>query len=77
MNEETRKIRQHLKMCPRKEYERLVYESKLTPLEERILQYTILEGKSNDETADNIKCSARTVSKFVNQAYLKISEMNK
>lgn len=77
MHEGSRRIRQYLKMCSRKEYEKLVYESKLTPLEESILKMCILDGKTNDEIADSIKCSARTISKFISQAYLKISNMNK
>lgn len=77
MHEETRRIRQHLKMCPRREFEQLLYESKLTPIEENALKLCILEGKTNDEAADNLKCSARTVSKFINQAYHKILNMKK
>lgn len=77
MHEETRRMRQYLKMCPRKEYEQLVYESKLTPIEESVLKLCILDGRSNDEAADQLKCSARTISKLINQAYLKISNMNK
>ena len=72
MNPDTRKIRQYLKQCTRKEYEDLIYASKLTPREEEALQCVILEGKSILEAGDILKCSGRTVSKTINDAYKKI-----
>lgn len=72
MDIQNRKIRQYLKKCPRKEYENLVYESKLTPNQAAALNCIILEDKSLLETGDVLNCSGRTVSKLINQAYAKI-----
>lgn len=72
MNPDTKKIRQYLKECNRKEYEDLIYASKLTPMETAVLENCILDGKTLIETGDVLKCSGRTVSKFINQAYRKI-----
>ena len=72
MNVKTRKIRQMLKECSRAEYERLIYESKLTPMQTSALNYHIVEGHTLIETADILKVSERTVSKVINAAYNQI-----
>ena len=72
MNPDTKKIRQYLKECNRKDYEELIYASKLTPMETAVLKNCILDGKTLIEAGDVLKCSGRTVSKFINQAYRKI-----
>jgi DNA-binding CsgD family transcriptional regulator len=77
MNKENRLIRQYLKDCSRQDYEQLVYASKLTNVQETALQLCIVDGKSLFEAADIMNCSGRTVSKFINQAYSKISKMTK
>ena len=73
MNFQHKEIRKRLKTCSRKEYESLIYESKLTPSQEKALNCIILEDKSLIETGDILKCSSRTVSKLVTQAYAKVS----
>lgn len=75
MNIQNRQIRQYLKQCPRKEYESLVYESKLTPTEAAALNLFIVEDRSLMDVGDVLKCSARTVSKIINHAYGKICKM--
>lgn len=72
MNPDTMKVRKYLKECSRKEYEQVIYDSKLTPVEKTVLQYCILEGKTNEETGEILRCASRTVSKIINQAYAKI-----
>jgi DNA-binding CsgD family transcriptional regulator len=72
MNIKTREIRKKLKTCSRAEYERLIYESKLTPIQTSALKYHIVEGHTLIETADILKVSERTVSKVVNAAYSQI-----
>lgn len=77
MNTVNKTIRQHLKDCPRKEFEKLVYDSKLTINQSQALTLCIADGKSLLEAAEILNCSGRTVSKFINQAYAKISKMIK
>lgn len=75
MNFQNKEIRKCLKQCSRKEYETLVYESKLTPNEVTALNCIILDDKTLIEAGDVLKCSGRTVSKIINQAYAKIGKM--
>lgn len=72
MKVKNKKIRQYLKICSRKEFETLVYESKLTPSEEKAIQLFILEDKPLMEIGDILNCSSRTASKIISHAYDKI-----
>ena len=77
MNIQNKEVRQYLKFCPRKEFDSLIYESKLTPNETAAVNYFIIEDKSLDEIGDILKCSGRTVSKLINKAYVKIDRVRK
>lgn len=77
MDFQNKEIRNYLKVCSRKEYESLIYESKLTPNESAAVELFILNEMPLIEIGEVLKCSGRTASKIINHAYAKMAKAKK
>ena len=75
MNQQSKEARMRLKRSTRAEFERLVYESMLTPWCEKILRLHICEGVSVCMLAQRFACSETLVRKHLATAYEKVAKL--
>jgi DNA-binding NarL/FixJ family response regulator len=75
MNPECKAARLRLKQSTRSEYNALVYEAKLTPEQEEILNRHILRSETIVKIADALHCSEFHVKKSLQKSYIKVSKV--
>jgi len=75
MNPECKSARLRLKQSTRSEYNALVYEAKLTPEQEEILNRHILRSETIVKIADALHCSEFHVKKSLQKSYIKVSKV--
>lgn len=74
MNIYTKEARKYLKEATRNEFEKLIYNAKLTPTEEDIIRRHILQDKSVVAISLELNISERSVKKLLSSIYLKVSK---
>lgn len=77
MDNATKAARKRLKEATRKEYEIMVMEAKLTPLQEEILRRHILCGHSICKISMDIHRSDRSIKENLKRAYMGIGKIIK
>lgn len=70
-----RKARERLRKSTRAEFETLVYDAMLTPLQEDVLRLHISKGLSIGAIAERIGYSDSGVRKILNQIYEKVAKL--
>ena len=75
MNQSSKNARTRLKKSTRKEFEKLVYESMLTPIQERVLRLHIAEGVGVPIIAMRLSVSDTTVRNYLSEAYEKVAKV--
>ena len=75
MNQRSRDARQRLKEATREEFERLIYEAMLNPLQEKILRLHIAQDVSVCDIAERLCCSETTVRKRLSSVYEKVAKV--
>lgn len=75
MNQSSKNARMRLKKSTRKEFESLVYEAMLTPIQERILRLHIAEGVGVPIIAMRLSVSDTTVRNYLSEAYEKVAKI--
>lgn len=75
MNQQSKNARTRLKKSTRKEFETLVYEAMLTPIQERIVRLHIAEGVGVPIIAMRLSVSDTTVRNYLSEAYEKVAKI--
>lgn len=75
MRPELREARDKLRKATRKEFESMVYDAMLTPLQEEILRLHFCEGVSIGRIAERVGYSESGIRKLFNLAYEKVSKL--
>lgn len=75
MNQKSKDARTKLKMSTRREFEALVYESLLTPLQERIVRLHIADGVPVPIIAMRLAISEAAVRSHLAMVYEKVSKI--
>ena len=75
MNEFSKAARQYIKAATRSEYNSIVYEAKLTPEQEDILNRHIIHSETIVKIADVLHCSEFHVKESLKKTYLRISKV--
>lgn len=75
MNQKSKEARNRLKMSTRKEFEMLIYESMLTPMQEKILRLHIAEGVSISIIAMRLALSDAAVRNQLAMIYEKVAKI--
>lgn len=75
MNQSSKNARTRLKKSTRKEFESLVYEAMLTPIQERVLRLHIAEGVGVPIIAMRLSVSDTTVRNYLSEAYEKVAKI--
>lgn len=75
MNQSSKNARTRLKKSTRKEFESLVYEAMLTPIQERIVRLHIAEGVGIPIIAMRLSVSDTTVRNYLTEAYEKVAKV--
>lgn len=75
MNQSSKNARTRLKKSTRKEFESLVYEAMLTPIQERVLRLHIAEGVGVPIIAMRLSVSDTTVRNYLSDAYEKVAKI--
>jgi len=75
MDEACKMARKRIKAATRKEYETLIHEAKLTPLQEEILRRHILCDDSICKISIDLHRSERSVKTSLSKAYKAISQI--
>ena len=75
MNPDCKAARLRLKQSTRSEYNALVYEAKLTPEQEEILNRHILRSETIVKIADVLHCSEFNVKRSLQKSYVKVSKV--
>ena len=75
MNQSSKNARTRLKKSTRKEFEKLVYEAMLTPIQARVLQLHIAEGVGVPIIAMRLSVSDTTVRNYLSEAYEKVAKV--
>lgn len=70
-----REARERLKKATRNEFESMVYDAMLTPLQEEVLRFHICKGIELSRIAERIGYSDSGARKLLNQAYEKVSKL--
>ena len=73
MKEARHKARQRLKDATRAEYENLIHAAKLTPRQEKIINFHILRDYSICKIALSLSCSESLVRKSLSAVYEKVA----
>lgn len=68
-------VRTRLKAATMAEYNAMVADAKLTPMQVLVLTHHILNDKTLLETADELNCCERTVAGMLQKAYEKIKKV--
>lgn len=72
MNQFSKSARKYLKESTRDEFEKAIYNSKLTPFQENVIRLHILKDKTIVAISLELSCSERSINKALQRAYLKI-----
>lgn len=75
MNQSSKNVRFKLRKATRVEFERLVYEAMLTPLQEQIIRLHIAQGISVAYIAMRLSMSDACVRKHLTEAYEKVAKV--
>lgn len=75
MNQKSKEARTRLKMSTRTEFEKIVYESMLTPLQDRILRLHIAEGIPISIIAMRLALSDAAVRNQLAMIYEKVAKI--
>lgn len=75
MRPELKEARDKLRKATRNEFESMVYDAMLTPLQEEILRFHFCEGISIGRLAERVGYSDSGVRKLLNQVYEKVSKL--
>lgn len=75
MDESSKAARKHIKAATRSEYNSIVYEAKLTPEQEEILNRHILRSETIVKIADVMHCSEFHVKESLRKIYIRISKV--
>ena len=75
LNDKLKMARQRLREATRKEFEMLLYEAMLTPLQEEILVFHIVKGIGLRQIAERKGYSESGVRKILNQSYEKVAKV--
>jgi len=75
MNSASKEARLRLRMSTRAEFERLIYEAMLTPMDEHIIRLHIVEDISIAYIAMRMAISEACVRKHLNQTYKKVAKV--
>lgn len=75
MNQKSKEARTRLKMSTRTEFEKIVYESMLTPLQDRILRLHIAEGVPISIIAMRLALSDAAVRNQLAMIYEKVAKI--
>ena len=71
MNIYSKAARRYLKECTRNEFERALYNAKLTPFQEEVIRAHILDDKSIVAISLELHCSEATIKRALQSVYLK------
>lgn len=74
MNQSSKDARLKLRKATRTEFERLVYEAMLTPVQEKIVRLHIAQGKSITFVSMRLSMSDACVRKHLVEVYEKVSK---
>ena len=75
MNQETKAARQKLRSATRAEFESVVYDAMLTPMQEKVLRFHICNGVSIQGIAERLGYSDSGIRKMLLRAYEKIAKV--
>ena len=75
MRPELKEVRERLKKATRVEFESMIYDAMLTPLQENVLRFYICKGIEIKRISERIGYSDSGVRKILNQAYLKVAKL--
>lgn len=73
MDAQCKAARLALRTATRSEYEAIIHEAKLTPLQDELLRRHILQDESICKAAIETHCSERKVRRLIHKAYLSVS----
>lgn len=71
MNIYSKAARRYLKECNRDEFERAIYNAKLTPFQEQVIRLHILNDKSVVAISLELHCSEATIKRALQSVYLR------
>ena len=71
MNIYSKAARRYLKECTRDEFERAIYNAKLTPFQEEVIRMHILYDKSIVAISLELHCSEPTIKRALQRVYFK------
>lgn len=74
MNKYSKSARKFLKECTREEFEKAIYNAKLTPFQEEVIRLHILDCKSVVAISLKLIVSESCVKKALSETYLKLSK---
>jgi len=75
MDESCKAARKYIKAATRSEYNSAVYEAKLTPEQEEILNRHILQSETIVKIAYSLHCSEFHVKESLRKSYIRISKV--
>ena len=75
MNQASKDARTRLKKSTRKEFESLVYEAMLTPMQEKILRLHIVDRVNIPVIAMRMAMSETTVRNYLSESYEKVAKI--
>ncbi|SHI61412.1 hypothetical protein SAMN02745671_01152 [Anaerovibrio lipolyticus DSM 3074] len=73
MREDLKQARNYLRDCLRSEFEKAVYEAKLTPIQEKVIREHILNDKSVVAIGMELNCSDTGIRRSLSTGYIRIA----
>lgn len=77
MNQQSRDARKRLREATRDEFEGLIYEALLTPLQEKIIRLHIADDVPVCYVAERLSCSEARVRKKLTEIYQKVAKVKR
>lgn len=74
MREELKQARNYLRDCLRSEFEKAVYEAKLTPLQDKVIREHILNDKSVVAISMELNCCDTGIRRALSTGYIRVAK---
>ena len=75
MNQDSKRARNRLKSATRQEFDKLIYDAMLTPLQEKIIRLHICNDLSINVISERFGYSYSGIHKMINRIYNKVAKL--